>query len=586
MAKFILKHKIEILIAIFSAGWFLFFSRYGIDIDDEGFHLYVSNMILKGFVPYKDFILHVTPLSFYLQAVIFRIFNPSLIIGRLTVAFLGLYVALILFRITKKIIHSDYFAAIASVIFIFWGVPQIRHPWYGWYGLASGLTFLYFYLKHLESQYTVYLFFTGLFCGLTFLMKQNLGMACLASYGAFLLIGRDGIKFYDFLKRQCVFIMGILTAMAPFVIYFTAYKALPAFLYYVFRFATFSAGGRLIFNPFPHVKLISVIILSVFLLLAWLLYNCFWGGQARKKIFLSVFIFFTGVLLVMMILFIMEINDVDNIYILDHIKMGAVNGFFNLAMLAVLIGIFFMFKKDKKFMFITLFAIFYIWASLCISRDHLHLVLGMPPSYILLAFMFYAVTQRARNFLIRKNKDSALAGRYANFSFCVFPLIFISWFGFFTTLKNEGFRSISPPIVNMHSELNIPRAKGIIVTKEDKDTIEGITGYIRSNTKEGERIFDTYKSSLFYFLSDRVHPSFYYILHSDLFRPDKQGYVINDIIRYNIKLAITGRDMWDNLEKYTDEKRNPLTFKVLGYMRDNFKVEKQFGRYYILIRKI
>ena len=187
---------------------------------------------------------------------------------------------------------------------------------------------------------------------------------------------------------------------------------------------------------------------------------------------------------------------------------------------------------------------------------------------------------------IRINRDVIALKRYVNFVVCIFPLIFISYFGFFTALKNEGFRSIAQPIINMRSELKLPRANGIMATKEDKDTIEGITRYIEANTSRGERIFDTYKSSLFYFLSDKVHPSFYYILHPDLFRPDKQDDVINDIIRYNIKLAITQKNVWDNPDQYVNETHNPLTFKILRYMRDNFKAEKQFGNYYILIRKM
>ncbi len=591
MLKFISKHKIEFLLLAAGFFYFLFFSRFGIDVDDEGFHLYVSNLILKGLVPYKDFILHVTPLSFYLQALVFKIFAPTVMIGRLTVVFLGVLITWLLFRISKNITRSDYFAAISSVLFIFWGVPQIRHPWYGWYGLASGLAFLYFYLKYLDSGDYAYLFFAGLFCGATFLIKQNLGMACLWSYIVFLFIGKGLSKIF---KKQAIFILGVLCAAGPCIYYFAIKQALPEFLYYVFRFAAFSAKGRLIFNPFPHVKSASLIILTVFFLFAWLLYNYFWGGARWKKAFLFLSLSLISSIIVLMAIFVIQINNVDSIYILDRIKMGAVNGFFNLAMLSVIFSIFFIAKKifqkrynsewDSGFLLIALFSIFYIWASLCISRDHLHLVLGMPPAYALLSFMCYEGVQRLQEYLVRRNKDVMAAKRYANFVVCAFPLVFISYFGFFTALKNEGFRSISRPIVNMRSELKLPRARGIMVTKEDKDMIEGIDNFIESHSLKDERIFDTCKSSLFYFLSDRVHPSFYYILHTDLFRPDKQDDVINDIIRYNIKLAITQKNVWDGLDRHVNETYNPLTFKILRYMRDNFKKEGQFGSYYILVR--
>lgn len=602
MLKFILKHKIELLLLVTGGLYFLFFSRFGIDIDDEGFQLYVSNLILKGFLPYKDFILHVTPGSFYSQALVFKVFSPTVMAGRLTVVFLGLAITWLLFKASRDITRSDYFAAISSVLFIFWGVPQIRHPWYGWYGLSAGLIFLCFYLKYLGSGNYAYLFFTGLFCGITFLMKQNLGMACLGAHLAFLFINylfsdnaAREVKLFRILKKEGIFILGICAAVGPSIYYFALKKALPEFLYYVFRFSAFSAKARLIFNPFPHVKSVSLIILAVFFLFAWLFYNYLWGNARWKRVFLFLTIALIGSIVTLMAILIIKINNVDNIYILDHVKMGAVNGFFNLAMLAVLFSIFLIIKKifqkkyksewDKSFLFITLFSIFYIWASLCISRDHLHLVLGMAPAYILLSFMFQRGVQRLQESLIRINRDIMALKRYVNFVVCIFPLVFISYFGFFTTLKNEGFRSIFPPIVNMRSELKLPRANGIMVIKEDKDTIEGIIGYIDANTSQGERIFDTYKSSLFYFLSGKVHPSFYYILHPDLFRPDKQDDVIKDIIRYNIKVAITQENVWDDPDRYVNETHNPLTFKILRHMRDNFKIDKQFGSYYILTKK-
>ncbi|MDP2921138.1 MAG: hypothetical protein Q8O12_02035 [Candidatus Omnitrophota bacterium] len=598
MIRFILRHKIEVLLLVFAAAYFLFFSRYGIDIDDEGFHLYVSNLILKGFTPYKDFILHVTPGSFYLQALVFKAFAPTVMAGRMTVVFLGLLITWLLYRISRNITRSDYFAAISGVLFIFWGVPQIRHPWYGWYGLAMGLAFLYFYLKYLGSGNYAHLFFTGLFCGAAFLIKQNLGMACLGSYLAFLFVslvfsGKEKReKPAEILRKQSVFITGILAVMGSCTAYFAAKGALTEFLYYVFGFAALSAKGRMIFNPFPHVKSASVVILAVFFLLAWLFYNYYWGNARRKKVFLFLSLSIISAIIALMAIFVIQVNNVDNIYLLDRVKMGAVNGFFNLAMLAVVFSIFviarklfqerYIAKEDKGFIFITLFSIFYIWASLCISRDHLHLVLGMPPAYMLLSFVCYEAVQRLKQRLVRKNKDALSAARYASLTVCVFPLVFVSYFGFFTAFKNEGFRSIFPPIVNMRSELKLPRASGILVTEKDKETIEGIVRYIESNTSPGEKIFDTYKSSLFYFLSDRAHASFYYILHTDLFRPDKQDDVIKDIVRYNIKLAITGKGLWDSLDKYTDDKANPLTFKILRYMRDNFKISAMFGEYYIL----
>ena len=598
MSNFISTRRLTFYIFLLSSLYFLWFSRYGIDIDDEGFHLYVSGMILKGLVPYRDFIVHATPGSFYLQAFIFKVLTPSVFVGRVSVVLLGVYIAMMLLKINRSLVSSAYFASISSILFIFWGVSHIRHPWYGWYGLASGLTFVYLCLKDIAQRRTWPIFFAGLLCTLTFMMKQNLGIACLASYILFLtvdsLFSRGGIKekACSFLKRGFIFIAGILSGSIPISLYFFSKKAFPEFLYYAFKFAMLSAKKRLIFNPYPHIKLPSIFILCIFLLFAWLLHGYFWSR--KKKVFLFLVFCFMGALIAGGALFIFKINELDGIYILDHIKMGAVNGFFNIAALSMLVSIGIVLKavlrkeysepQKKALLFIALFSLFYSWASLCISRDFLHLILGMPPLYVLISFMVFKGTGKLRSLLIKRGKHDLEADRFSKLTLCVSPLLFFIYFGFLTALKNEGFRSVAPPITNMHSRLEIKHGNGIMVTERDKRMIENIVTYINDNTDKDERIFDTYKSLLFYFLSGRMHPSFYYVLHYDLFRPDRQEDVIRDIARHDINLVITEKDKWDNRGYYIDSGNNPLTYRIWQYIVNNYGQEKHFDKYYILAK--
>ncbi len=596
------RYKIEVFLFLFSLAYFLLFSRYGIDIDDEGFHLYVSNMILKGLIPYRDFAIHASPGSFYLQAFIFKIFSPTIFVGRMSVVVLGLYMTIMLYRISRYIIPSPNFAAIPSILFIFWGVAHFRFPWYGWYGLALALSFAYLGLKYFKTDKGIYLFLAGLFCGLTLFTKQNLGTACFVSYGFFLVIdtvfSKEGIKekISNILRKGFIFFAGLSLILGTVAFYFYMKESLSQLFYYLFEFSLVTAKGRhIMFNPYPHIKVSSLGILLIPLAFAWLLYGALWSEKKRKNIFLFSSFLFIGLMILGCIFFIIRINEVDEIYIMDHIKTGVINGFFNIATFSMFFSVIiclmrrlkgkYQDRHTRQLLFITLFSILYTWAALCISRDHLHLILGMPPAYILMAFMFYSANQKVRHVLIRKGKDDPRAARFSNQAICILPLIFISYFGFFTSLKNEGFRSISPPLVNMHSGLDVKRGKGIIVTKENKDMIENIVGYIDANTKETERIFDTYRSLLFYFLSDRMTPSFYYYLHPGIFRSDKQEYVIDDIRKHNINLVITEKRSWDDLGWYMDKDNNPLTYKIWRYVADNYRKEKHFGKYYILKRK-
>lgn len=577
MKEFLLKNKIIFIILALGFFYLLFFSRYDLDVDDEGFHLYVSNLIANGYLPYKDFLLPLTPLSFYFQALIFKIFSPTVMAGRVTMVFAGIYIMYMLWSISRHILPKGWISCIPSILFCFWGVNQIRHPWYGWYGLASALTMSFFCIKYLDTKKTSAVFLAGIFCGATILMKQNLGAGCLAAFLVFSLVEYIKTGGKQVVMGCALFAAGLFFSFAPLNIYFFIKQALFDFLYYSFGFAGVSAGKRFILNPFPHIKSSSIIILIFYMAIAFAYHRYLSSKDTQKKIWLFLGAFLSAAFIVPCVLLIVKVNDVDKIYFLDRFKTGALNGFFNIGMLGVLFGFVYSIGKlikekimdvnSKKILFVSIFAIFYIWTGLCISRDHLHLVLAMPPAYILIAFMLSKI-------------------KFNNLICCVFPVVFMVYFGFFAGLKNEGFRSISVPIINMNTTVNIKNAKGIVVTQEKKKMLEDIVNYIDANTKESERIFDTNKSLLFYFLSDRRHPSFYYLLHSDFFRQEKQDVVINDIERYNVSVVITQKDKWDNIGYYKAPDTNPLTYKIWSYIEADYYVKKGFGEYYVLLKKI
>ena len=72
---------------------------------DEGWYLYVSNIVYSGSVPYKDFLFTQMPLTPHIYGLIISIFLPTLVVGRwLSFVFGLLSVVIVLssFRIDKK----------------------------------------------------------------------------------------------------------------------------------------------------------------------------------------------------------------------------------------------------------------------------------------------------------------------------------------------------------------------------------------------------------------------------------------------------------------------------------------------------
>lgn len=599
MLRFIYRHKYEFIILIFGFFYTLFFSRYGLDVEDEGWFLYASKLISQGLMPYRDFSLHTTPGSLYAQAFMFKLFGVTVMTGRYSMIFLGLFTALMLFYISKELVGSQLIASISGIFFIFWGISHIRYPWYGWYALLFGVTVPYFILKYLKSGKRIFLFFAGGMCSATFLMKQNLGVAVISASLSLIIIKNIllGMSLRQnalirFIKEGAIACSGIVVPLALTAVYFYLNNALNPMMYYIFKHASHAAFNRFIFIPFPHIKDASIAIFFIYLVFCYFLYASIWEKRKMACAILAglIFISFAAIFF----LFMKDIESIDSIYALDHLKAGFINGFFNLCMASVIFGGFIFLKqylqkkvlgyKNLALLFVTLWALFYIWFSLCISRDHLHMVLGMAPAYALIPFLLEGISDKLFYLIKNKAQDDRMAMQYTRLVMVFLPFLCICFIGYFSALKNEGLRSIFPPVTKMDSMLDINNARGIIVSRHDKDIIKGLVGYISENTSKDEKIFDVFKDTLFYFLSGRNRSSYHLVMTSDVMRPDEQEGIINSLKKDNVGLIIAQKDQWDNAGWYMNPEFNPLTSKIWGYVVNNYEKKKDFGKYYILTK--
>ena len=120
MKAFIYKYRLELFIILLGFFCMLFFSRYGLDTEDEGWFIYVSKLVSEGFIPYKDFSLHTTPGPYYIQGLIFKLFGSTVMVDRYSMIFLGLFVALA--RLNRNPILKSL---AAGYVYIFRGTPML-----------------------------------------------------------------------------------------------------------------------------------------------------------------------------------------------------------------------------------------------------------------------------------------------------------------------------------------------------------------------------------------------------------------------------------------------------------------------------
>jgi hypothetical protein len=217
-----------------------FYFRF-ITFTEGWWHVYEKWLDL-GFIPYRDFELLTPPLYIYILHFIDLFINLSFYNLRIIGLFLIFGMSLILFLLFRKIC-GEISAALISLISIFYlqtGVAFIPYD-YVYFALALLLASVLSIARFIETQENRFLIITGVFLGLSFLVKQSF-----ASTFSFLLLislvfgfGRHNIFSFS---RYSYILLGSLSAISPFIIFFLFNGALLDFLNQAF-FSAISTKG-------------------------------------------------------------------------------------------------------------------------------------------------------------------------------------------------------------------------------------------------------------------------------------------------------------------------------------------------------
>lgn len=533
------------------------FSMFRINDTDEGYIVTSSMRILAGELPYRDFFIHTPPLTFYAVAGVFKIFGQSLIVARLFTAVIGLAIAILLYLISLKIIPSVRYALIPPIIFMFWGTAQVNYPSFAWFGLLFALASAYSVVLFFEKKTVLPLICAGLLAGVSFISKQNLGLCVFAVSVPFLF------------KKLRWYIPSFIAPIAIAALIFYLQGALPDFIKHVFFTAARSGIERIEIFPYPSIKFPQLLIWGGYLLLFYLVIR-----RAVKGRSIAPFGFLmTGLLSLVVISMLIERALPVSNYILDHVKTGAIRGFYNFLVLSCVASII-LSLRERKVVFLSVFALLYIWAGLFISRDMLHHIFTLPPTYILAGYIFY------RAGLYVEKKDT-----WFHYYAVTLPLIYFLSVGFSANMNNEVFRDAEGPLYKMTSPLNIERAKFILadplLAKDVTDTVN----FIDKETAKSERIFYTYwPDGEIYFLADRLPASFFHFIHVDTVKPDDQASIINDIARNRARLVFMPKWRYDDRIALSEKANNNNTYDIEKYVSNNYRLKGTFGRFAVLER--
>ena len=556
--------------------YFLFFSIFRINDCDEGYILTASMRILNGELPYKDFFLHTPPLTYYAVAAVFKIFGQQLIAGRILTVIIGLLIALLLYLISRRIMSLAY-ALIPPLIFMSWGTGQVNIPSFAWFGLLFALGSVYAFIAFMDHEDSWSMMIAGIFSGLSFLSKQNLGLCTLAVFMIFLIINRARLK--NLLLLTIFFIIPILAASYLFYIK----GALAQFIKYVFFIGAESGIRRMQIFPYPGIQFPQVIMAAVYCAFFYLTIR-----RLRKKKTAFPFNILMGIFLLLVIFTVVFERTLPHFNrFLDYVKTGAIRGFFDFLVFSCIISIVLSVmairkkrregcKTEMAVFFLSIFALLYIWAGLFISRDMLHHIYSLPPAFILAGYIFYRLGSRL--------SDKADRGIYSNYAI-VFPVIFILVLGFVTNLNNEVFRDSEMPLYKLQSTVKLERAKFILTDAEYAKDITGLVNFLDAETAEKEKIFYTYfPDSEIFFLADRMPASFFHFIYSDTVRAGDEVRIINDIVRDRTRMIFLPAYQFVAIEKLPGPSGNGNVYDLERYIKANYALKKSFGRFIVLER--
>lgn len=147
---------------------------------DAYYYIGVTKLILQGDIPFLNFHLDYTPLSFYLMCIPIKLFGASLTVIAFCSFFLHLTNTFLLYRLTRSCVASRKVCAIfcvmyLSLCYILDGHGYILEPYVTFWGLSS--------LLFAKKEKWVFIVLSGVCCAFSFLSKQyGLGYIVLLSF--------------------------------------------------------------------------------------------------------------------------------------------------------------------------------------------------------------------------------------------------------------------------------------------------------------------------------------------------------------------------------------------------------------------
>lgn len=535
---------------------FLFFQlqvfNQAISYRDEGFFFYNALQINKGEVPYRDFFATTTPGSFYLLAILIKIFGSYLIIGRIlyiTLTILTLFFASKVFNLRK---YWNYFYLISlSLAFVFPG----GFAYYNTEAIFLTVSGFYFLLKGIEKKNLSSIALSGVLSSLSFFFKQSIGGLTFFSFLLIILLYSRKNR----LNQAITYSASAALTMLCFITYLFLNKSLNLFFYYSYSFAKMVKSHRASFLIQRLVFIPLTLVLFKFLSTS---------GISKLKKVISLLL----ILLMATIIYFFFLPSRFSV-LMNHLH-DPLFYFFTLAFFLPLAILAFPLSKDKaqeRLFHCSAIASLGLFLSLGSSGYELG-VIKSTTIFLVPLFIHFALSCK------EKFRVNSLLVSF----FIVLGITLYSYFVFSNPLKKGAKIYNVYPRKILNETLNLPETKFIKVSPEEKKDVTEVVTYIKANTKENERILCFPYCPMIFVLTQRNNISYFSIFYFETFLAKDQSLVIREIKTKNPSFIIVQKNGY--IENEADFENNRLR-DLKEFLFENSKVVLSNNNFMILQHK-
>ena len=177
------EHATPLLIFVISFVYLWLFRRYTTIEPDEGILLQGAEKILRGELLYRDFFSFFTPGSYYLLALLFKMFGISFLAARSLLSFFGALYSVFTYVVARRVCSrgsSIFAAAVVAATTL----PYRFLVLHNWDSTLWACITLYCALRLMETQRYLWAFAAGSFASLTLLFEQSKGAGLILGLGA------------------------------------------------------------------------------------------------------------------------------------------------------------------------------------------------------------------------------------------------------------------------------------------------------------------------------------------------------------------------------------------------------------------